>query len=255
MGKKIKVILLVAGEGKRLHPYTKNIPKCMVKINGVSLIDRQLDILNSEGIKNILMVGGYKADMLKKKNIPLILNKRYHETNMVWSLFCAEHKMDGDIIVSYGDIVYSQTILRTLLKSKADISVVIDKKWEGYWRSRNENPLDDAESLKLRNDGTILEIGKKPKSIDEIEGQYIGLIKFSAKGINHIKKTFHKLNENKFENLSMENAYMTDLLQAMIASGIKITAIPVLESWIEIDTVSDIESNVTLQRVLQINKY
>ena len=255
MGKKIKVILLVAGEGKRLHPYTKNIPKCMVKINGVSLIDRQLDILNSEGIKNILMVGGYKADMLKKKNIPLILNKRYHETNMVWSLFCAEHKMDGDIIVSYGDIVYSQTILRTLLKSKADISVVIDKKWEGYWRSRNENPLDDAESLKLRNDGTILEIGKKPKSIDEIEGQYIGLIKFSAKGINHIKKTFQKLNENKFENLSMENAYMTDLLQAMIASGIKITAIPVLESWIEIDTVSDIESNVTLQRVLQINKY
>lgn len=255
MDKKIKVILLVAGEGKRLHPYTKNIPKCMVKINGVSLIDRQLDILNSEGIKNILMVGGYKAEMLKKKNIPLILNKRYHETNMVWSLFCAEHKMDGDIIVSYGDIVYSQTILRTLLKSKADISVVIDKKWEGYWRSRNENPLDDAESLKLRNDGTILEIGKKPKSIDGIEGQYIGLIKFSAKGINHLKKTFHKLNENKLENLSMENAYMTDLLQAMIASGIKVTAIPIFESWIEIDTVSDIESNVTLQRVLQINKY
>jgi choline kinase len=88
--KKPKVILLVAGEGKRLRPYTLDKPKCMVEIDGVSLIDRQLAVLKSEGLDNIVMIGGYKSEMLKKYGIKLKNNPRYFETNMVWTLFCAE---------------------------------------------------------------------------------------------------------------------------------------------------------------------
>ena len=58
----IKVILLVAGEGKRLRPYTLDRPKCMVEIDGISLIDRQLEVLSSEGLSNILMIGGFKSE-------------------------------------------------------------------------------------------------------------------------------------------------------------------------------------------------
>ena len=120
---------------------------------------------------------------------------------------CAEDELDGDIIVSYGDIVYSQEILKSLLKSKADIAVTIDKEWEGYWRERNENPLDDAETLKLRRDGTIKEIGKTPKSIAEIEGQYMGLMKFSAKGVTKIKNIFHKAAKNRGLQGKNENTH------------------------------------------------
>ena len=66
---KPKVILLVAGEGKRLRPYTLDRPKCMVEIEGISLIDRQLAVLNSEGIDNIVLIGGYKSEMLKDRCI------------------------------------------------------------------------------------------------------------------------------------------------------------------------------------------
>ena len=64
---KPKVILLVAGEGKRLHPYTLDRPKCMVEVDGISLIDRQLSILRAEGLNNIIMIGGYKSEMLNGK--------------------------------------------------------------------------------------------------------------------------------------------------------------------------------------------
>ena len=248
--KKPKVILLVAGEGKRLRPYTLDKPKCMVEIDGVSLIDRQLAVLKSEGLENIVMIGGYKIEMLKQYGIKLINNPRYYETNMLWTLFCAEDELEGDVIVSYGDIVYSREILKSLLKSTADIAVTIDKEWESYWQARNEDPLDDAETLKLREDGTIGEIGQKPKSLNEIEGQYMGLMKFSANGVKQIKEIFNSaIKDKKVLGKEVENAYMTDLLQAVINSERQITAVPIFGEWIEIDTVNDLELPVTRDRL------
>ena len=83
---KPKVILLVAGEGKRLRPYTLDRPKCMVEIDGISLIDRQLAVLKSEGLNDIVMIGGYKADMLKREGIKLKVSQRYYETNSVQTM-------------------------------------------------------------------------------------------------------------------------------------------------------------------------
>jgi len=253
MTHKIKAVLLVAGEGKRLHPYTLDRPKCMVEIDGVSLIDRQLSILKSEGVEDIVMIGGYKADMLKRKGIRLKVNPRFYETNMVWTLFSAEEELEGDLIVSYGDIVYSQIILKALLNSDADIAVTIDTEWESYWRERNENPLDDAETLRLREDGTISEIGQIPEKISEIEGQYMGLMKFSAKGLTQIKGVFHAAMENgQLLSKPVEMSYMTDLLQAAINSNISVMSVPINGDWVEVDTVADMQSTVTKNRLHKI---
>ncbi len=251
--KKPKVILLVAGEGKRLQPYTLDRPKCMVEIEGVSLIDRQLEILKTEGLDRIVMIGGYKADMLKREGVKLRINPYYYKTNMVWTLFSAEDELEGDVIVSYGDIVYSKKILQELLKSNADIAVTVDKNWEGYWKARSDNPLDDAETLKIREDGTISEIGNKPESLDEIEGQYMGLMKFSVKGVKIIRDIFHNAADSGgISGKIVENAYMTDLLQHAINSGKLVTAVPVYDNWIEVDTVNDLHSKITKERVGKI---
>jgi L-glutamine-phosphate cytidylyltransferase len=252
--KKPKVILLVAGEGKRLRPYTLDRPKCMVEIDGISLIDRQLAVLKAEGLDDIVMIGGYKADMLKREGIKLKTNSRYYETNMVWTLFSAEEELEGDVIVSYGDIVYSREILQALLRTKEDIAVTIDKEWEIYWRARNDDPLDDAETLKLRENGTISEIGQKPTSLDAIEGQYMGLMKFSAKGVKQIKDIFHAaFNNSELLGEDVENAYMTDLLQSVIESGKPVVAVQVNGGWIEVDTVEDLESDVLSCRIKEYN--
>jgi len=253
VNKNLKVIILAAGEGTRLRPYTLDRPKCMVEIDGVSLIDRQLEVLKSEGIDDIVIIGGYKSEMLKRGDIKLKVNDRYFETNMVWTLFSAEEELEGDIIVSYGDIVYSKNILKALIKSKADIAVTIDKKWEGYWRERNENPLDDAETLKLRKDGTISEIGQKPSSLEEIEGQYMGLMKFSSEGVRQIKSAFHSaLESGKLLGKEVENSYMTDLLQFIVSIGGKVASVQIDEDWVEVDTVEDLHAPITLERVKRI---
>jgi L-glutamine-phosphate cytidylyltransferase len=246
-----KVILLVAGEGNRLRPYTLDRPKCMVEIDGISLIDRQLAVLKKEGLEDIVMIGGYKAEMLRRYGIKLKINPRYYETNMVWTLFCAEDELEGEVIVSYGDIVYSREILQSLLQSKADIAVTIDKDWKNYWSARNENPLNDAETLKLRKDETIIEIGQKPTSLDEIEGQYMGLMKFKPEGLRYIKEIFHSaIESDEILSKPVENAYMTDLLQAVIDAGKPVTSVPVYGGWVEVDTVQDFVSDITLNRLV-----
>jgi len=250
---KPKVILLVAGEGTRLRPYTLDRPKCMVELAGLSLIERQLDILRRENLTDIVLVGGYKADMLDMKGTKLVINSRYYETNMVWTLFCAEKELEGEVIVSYGDIVYSSEVLRALLESNSDIAVTIDSDWENYWRARNEDPLDDAESLKLSANGEILEIGGKPNNIHEIEGQYMGLMKFSAIGVNQIKEVFEKSRKSReLLGKPIENAYMTDLLQATIRDGYKVQSVPISGQWVEVDTVDDLNAKVTLDRISMI---
>ena len=246
----MKGIILAAGEGSRLRPYTLDRPKCLVEINGESLLDRQIKILKSEGINQIILIGGYRSEMLDRENAELRINPIYYETNMVHTLFCAESDLNDEAIVSYGDIVYSKAILSALLKSDADIAVTIDLDWEAYWRARNENPLDDAETLKLSSDGRIIEIGQKPKSIEEIEGQYMGLMKFSAQGIATMRKVYHDANRTgSLCGKSVKKAYMTDLLQAMINLNIRIDAVPINGGWVEVDTVADLNSQITHQRL------
>ncbi len=249
----MKVIILAAGEGKRLRPFTLERPKCMVEIGGKSLLERQLLVLDHKEISDVIIIGGYKIEMLKGKANKVIENSRYQETNMVSTLFCAEEELKGDLIISYGDIVYSKEILEKLIASDADISIVIDKGWESYWRKRNEDPLDDAETLKIGKDGNIIEIGQKPSSLDEVEGQYIGLMKFTSKGISQIKSTFYSIKENEsLFNKSLDEAYMTDLLQTAIDLGNLVTPVFINGDWVEVDTVKDMTSDVTLNRLNSI---
>jgi choline kinase len=245
-----KVIILAAGEGTRLRPFTNDRPKCLVEIQGKTLLERQLHILRSHNISDITLLGGYRSEMLQDMGCKVITNPRFSETNMVWTLFTADSELNGEIIVSYGDIVYSPKILEKLLDLQVDIAVVVDLEWEKYWSSRFGNPLDDAESLILDENNLIVDIGRKNVSSHEIQGQYIGLIKFSARGILQLKDTFQSaLKRGEILGRSPESAYMTDLLQLMINEGKNIHAVKTSDCWVEIDTTSDFCSENTLTRI------
>ena len=176
----MKMIIVAAGQGNRLKPLTNQIPKCMVKYKQKPIIDYILEATQDCGISKIAIVNGYKneilEDYLKGKKINFFKNKKYHQTNMVYSLFCAKDFMDDDLIISYSDIIYNKTILHKLIESKNNFSVVVDKDWRQLWNLRMQNPLDDAETLKIKNNN-IIEIGQIPNDYNDIEGQYIGLIK------------------------------------------------------------------------------
>jgi len=249
----MKAIILAAGEGKRLMPYTSGIPKCMVNVGGRPLIEYQIDILKKSGINDIIIVKGHHENKIKINGTKSFTNKRYYETNMVSSLFCAESELNGEVIISYGDIVYSDSILKKLIKSKHNISVAIDLEWKRYWIERFENPLDDAESLVLDKKGRIVDIGKPAQNYTQINGQYIGLMKFSSQGIKSLKKIFYKSKEAKqIQNKNLSNAFMTDLLQTLIDEGINVWPVNVQGEWVEIDTVIDLGLEITKRRLESI---
>ena len=184
----MRVIILAAGQGERLRPLTENIPKCMVDFFGKSLLERQIDIFKKCGISDIVVVTGYCDDKIQLPEITKIKNEKFMTTNMVESLFTAQEKFDDCIIVSYGDIVFEIEIVQNLINSIHDISIVIDKNWKELWKVRFDNPLDDAESLILDENGVILDIGQKATNIEDIQGQYIGLMMFQNNGIKNIKE-------------------------------------------------------------------
>ena len=131
--KKVKMIILAAGKGTRLRPLTDDIPKCLVKVKGKSLIDWQIEVAKRVGIDDIIVIRGYekeKLEYLKEKNIKLIDNLDYDTTNMVETLFKAREYFDKDIIISYGDIIYEEKVLKKLLESRYSISVVVDHGWK-----------------------------------------------------------------------------------------------------------------------------
>jgi L-glutamine-phosphate cytidylyltransferase len=251
----MKVIILAAGEGRRLMPYTDGIPKCMVEVNGTPLINYQIDVIRRSGINDIVIVKGHYSEKINIKGTRTYINKIYNKTNMVSSLFCAESELEGEVIISYGDIAYSDSNLQKLIKCKDNISVVIDLDWKKYWMERFQNPLDDAETLRLDKLGRIIEIGKPAKDYSQINGQYIGLIKFTSIGIKRLKQVFNKSKEsNKLQNRDIDSAYMTDLLQTLIDEGENIWPVTVQGEWVEIDTVKDLGLDITRNRLELIHQ-
>jgi len=255
-------IILAAGEGKRLSPITKNIPKCMVKLFGKTLLQRQIDTMHSCGISDITVVTGYKAESIETPGVHYINNPDYDKTNMVETLFCAKEKLSDEVIVSYGDIIYEKKVLERLIDSKYEISIIVDENWEEYWRVRSENPLDDAETLIINKDGEIVEIGKKTNDIKRIQGQYIGLMKFQNRGVKELiefyeksKKEYQKGVNLLNSNIDFRKLYMTDLLQGLIKDGTVLNAIPIHNGWLEIDTVSDYDMYTKLFNDNKLGKF
>ena len=175
----MKAIILAAGEGIRLRPYTLDRPKCLVELVGKSLLDHQLAALRAAGITDITTVTGYRANQIEAMNLPFRRNADYASTNMVASLMCARDLLDGSapILVAYADIVYEPSIVRALCECKAELCLTVDQSWERLWAIRHDDPMEDAETLRINSAGNILELGKKPSSRDQVEAQFMGLIK------------------------------------------------------------------------------
>ena len=230
-------LILAAGTGTRLRPITNDIPKCLVKIGNKSLLDWQLENLKKAGIKNINIVTGYKQDkIIKDREIKfnkIYFNKRYNSTNMVKSLLLAKDLFYTDLLISYSDIIYKTEIVKLLLESKHENVIIVDVDWHKLWSKRFKEPLDDAETLSFDKNFNLLNIGKKTRNINDIMGQYIGLMKFD-------NNTLGFLNNLDIENKIKNNLFMTDLIRIFLKNNIEIKVLPIKRGWLEVDSLSDL---------------
>jgi len=232
-----KVIILAAGGGSRLKPYTNTRPKSLIEFGGQSLIERQIDVCKSCGLDDICIVGGFMKEKIAALGYPWLTNEDWSTTNMVKTLWCAFKELESDVVVSYADIVYQKSVLQVLLNSESDCSVVVDEGFKVYWEERFKDPLADAESLSISSDGCIKSIGQKISSLDEAQAQYIGLMRFKAEGLKRLKDYMSSISSTE----RFTKMYMTDLLQDLINSGVCLKAVGIKHGWLEFDNLKDYE--------------
>lgn len=226
-------LILAAGRGSRMKGLTKEKPKCLLELAGHPLLYWQLQALRAANISRIVVVRGYRAEMLSG-DFETVDNPRWDETNMVQTLLCALPKVEDSALIAYADIVYRSEHVRKLLQAQGDICLTYDTQWQELWGLRNENPLDDAETFREEK-GQLREIGGKPQTLDDVHGQYMGLLKCSPEGLQLIKDYVSKLPQPFADRLDM-----TSLLRGLLANKVDITAVPVSGGWCECDTEADI---------------
>jgi choline kinase len=233
----MKAIILAAGRGSRMKNLTDERPKCLIELRGKALLDWQLEALREAGIKEIAIVTGYMREALTKRGLVEFHNTRWADTNMVSSLACAEGwLMKEPCIVSYSDIFYDSSAVESLLACNAPLAVTYDPNWLELWKNRFGNPLLDAETFRLTSMGTLSEIGNKPKSVKEVQGQYMGLLRISPGGWAEIARIREDLSQEQRDKI-----HMTGMLQKIIEKNfLSIVAVPYKSKWGEIDSVNDL---------------
>lgn len=232
----MKGLILAAGRGSRMGNLTEDRPKCLVPLRGKSLLDWQLAALRGGGVVRLAAVRGYRGERLEAYGFALFDNPRWRETNMVMSLACAsEWLQDEPCIVSYSDIVYMPGSVRALADIDADIAITYDVNWLSLWSLRFDDVLGDAETFRIDSAGRVREIGQRAASVDEIQGQYMGLLRFTPRGWHTIQQVLAGLAHDVRDRLSM-----TELLQTLIRSGCDVIGVPISTPWGEVDSMEDL---------------
>ncbi len=229
-------LILAAGRGSRLKSFTEKKPKCLVELNDKPMLQWQLDAIKKAGIKDILVVTGYLEEQIKGEFHKKV-NRRWRHTNMVGSLMTAYQWLEkAPCIVSYSDIIYSSdAISKLIVNTNAELSVLYDVRWKELWSKRFNDPLSDAESFMLDKYGFVIDIGRQNVTFEEIQGQYMGLLKFTPESAKWMAGILSK------QPGLTDKMDMTALLRLLINNGKPVKGIPWDGLWCEVDSPDDLQ--------------
>ena len=237
----MQAIILAAGMGKRLKDLTKDNTKCMVKVNGVSLIDRMLHQIEELNLSRIVIVTGYKGSELTdyietlgiKTPIVYIDNPIYDKTNNIYSLSLAEKELvEDDTLLFESDLIFDSSILRELVDDPRDTLALVDK-YES-WMDGTCVTLDDDDSIISFVPGSKLN-----HENDDIYYKTVNIYKFSREFSSRYYVPFLKA----YRSALGENEYYEQVLRVITDLGREFIKAKRLsgQKWYEIDDVQDLD--------------
>ena len=237
----MRAIIIAAGTGSRLGSITDDLPKPLVKINGKSILERQIYLFNKMGISDIIVVVGYKRDKIKFENIKYVVNNDYSTTEQLFSLMKARDFFSGELIVSYGDIIYDEEILRHIVNQEDNFLLAVDPNWKQSYEKRSDNPAMLADFISLNN-GKITkfftELDEESVNFDEVV-EFIGLMKLSSNASGVFLKQYLAMEE--LSKKSVEKLKIIGFLEDLRKTGVNASIFNVKDRWCEIDTGQDLE--------------
>jgi L-glutamine-phosphate cytidylyltransferase len=235
--KDIRGIVLAAGRGRRMGDATEFLPKCLQVVHGRPLLDHVLGAYREAGIKDVAIVTGYRAQAIKHRVDVTFHNDQWSTTNMVASLRAADCWLSSfRCIISYSDIFFTRAAIESLRASTADLAVLYDRDWLNLWTRRFADPLVDAETFRLSEGRQVVEIGNRPKSLEEIEGQFMGVLSITPSVWQRMKSLLDGLPTGVQDSIDT-----TALVQLWIDADLgEVQAVGYEGVWGEVDSIDDL---------------
>lgn len=242
----MQAIILAAGMGKRLKELTSNATKCMVEVNGVTMIERTLGHLEKLGLKRIVFVVGYEGQKLKEYveslhiSTPLefIDNEVYYKTNNIYSLYLAKEKLvEDDTLLLESDLVYEEAVIRKLVEHPYPSLTLVDK-FES-WMDGTCVTLDEEDNITAF-------LSKREFDFSKTDEYYktVNLYKFSKE---FSEKHYVPFLEAYCKALGTNEYYEQVLKVITFLDDPQIKAVKLNgEKWYEIDDVQDLDIAETL---------
>lgn len=140
----MNAIILAAGMGTRLRPLTNDRPKCLVAVNGVPMVERQIQFLKEKGIDDITLISGYKAESLEylkdRYGVDIVFNDRYDTCNNINSLYIVKERFH-DTYVLEGDVYMNKNVLCLMYLNLPILLVKRNMRMNGGWKSMKTTAL------------------------------------------------------------------------------------------------------------------
>ena len=244
----MKAIIVAAGVGSRLGDLTKELPKPLIDVNGNSILERQILSFKKFGIDKIVIIRGPHREKFSFKNVKYVDDDDYENHNLLGSLMVAENELNEDVIISYGDIMFDETILEQILAFSGNAGLAIDYNWEKNHSGKSKELLGKISVVTIENN-SISNIGyyeNIDENPDSILGEFIGIMKLSPLSANYFVTKYNELRTNhdgKFhDSPSINFGIITDMINELIHNKIQFLPIKISGDWCEIDTQLDLEN-------------
>ena len=238
-----QAVVLAATRGSALAALTEERPKCMLDLRGEPLLRRLVRTLNNAEVREVTVVCGYKPEAVDLPNIEKVVNEAYEASGEVASLACALDRLTGPAVISYGDIVFRDYILDLLLESEGDIVLAVDGKWreriEGEPKHAPDLVLCDrpyAEDEFLEERPIMLERFAKEEESASAQGEWIGLAKVSANGLEALRAEVETL---RAEGV-MRDANLPELFNRLARRGMAARVVYVAGHWLDVNDAFDL---------------
>ena len=228
--KEMKALILAAGLGTRLAPITNDMPKSLVPVNGMPILIKQIENLLKNGVTDITIISGYKAEILEHvvheryPDIRIIENEEYSDTNNMYSAYLGRKAVEGcNFLMMNADVFFDSSVIEALLSCASENAIVTDI---GTFLE---------ESMKvIEKNGTLVQISKTITQKDAL-GTSIDVYKFSAMGGKAFFRKCAEYIEDRKELKQWSEVALNDIL-----SEVEFKACPLKGRWVEIDNHDDL---------------
>lgn len=235
----MKAIILCAGQGRRLLPYTESTPKCLLPLGDKHFIEWQIDTLLSVGINRIIAVTGYAAPRVASlltqrygSKVLTVYNPFYELADNLASCWIARDHLCDEFILLNGDTLFEPSIVTQLLhNNKHAITLATDHKSD-Y----------DEDDMKVIADHAQLLAVAKNLPLDQVTGESIGMMHFNSKGAALFKNKIESLMHNQE---ALQQWYLSVIDELAKQGNVGICSIHG-KDWTELDFVHDLEQAQTL---------